>query len=69
MKPGTDTRPELVREFVRELYKFEIRRLRDQVRRSAFPRRDYARRVDQLRQAYPVLALLPEQFLTPDEPS
>lgn len=66
--PTSHTRPELVREFVRELYKFEIRRLRERLLSGEFPRRDYAGRVDRLRQAYPVLALRPDQFVRPDEP-
>ena len=60
--PTPHTPPKLVREFVRELYKFEIRRLRDQMIRTVFPRTEYALRVDALRRQYPVLALLPDQF-------
>jgi hypothetical protein len=61
--PLPHTRPELVREFVRELYKYEIRRLRERMLRKDFPRAEYAARVDALRSSYPVLALLPNQFL------
>ena len=61
--PTPQTPPELVRDFVRDLYKYEIRRLRDQMVAGAFPRHEYAGRVDALRQKYPVLALLPGQFL------
>jgi hypothetical protein len=52
-----------VRDFVRDLYKYEIRRLRDRMLSSEFPRDEYAARVDALRRSYPVLALLPHQFV------
>lgn len=63
IQPTDQTRPELVREFVRDLYKYEIRRLRDRMLSHQFPRDEYAARVDALRRCYPVLALLPRQFL------
>ena len=60
------TRPELVRDYVRELYKFEIRRLRDRMRRQEFAKAEYAGRVDALRRRYPVLALMPSELVEPD---
>lgn len=66
VKPLPHTRPELVREYVRELYKYEIRRLRDRMLAGAFPKGEYAGRVDALRRTYPVLALQPFQFIEPD---
>jgi len=53
-KPSTD--PELVRGFVRDLYKYEIRRLRERYVSGEFPKREYSDRVDALRRDYPVLA-------------
>ena len=61
--PSSNTRPELVRDFVRDLYKYEIRRLRARMLSREFPKAQYADRVDALRRTYPVLALLPRQFL------
>jgi hypothetical protein len=61
--PSSRTRPELVREFVRDLYRYEIRQLRDRMLRQEFPRSEYARRVEHLRRCYPVLMLLPRQFV------
>jgi len=49
VQPHERTRPELVRDFVRDLYKYEIRRLRERLLRREFPRDTYARRVDELR--------------------
>ena len=57
VRPTDVTQPELVRDFVRDLYKYEIRCLRDRYVRREFPKREYAGRVDDLRRRYPVLAL------------
>ena len=63
VRPTPHTRPELVREYVRDLYKYEIRRLRERYLRREFGKAEYSERVDALRRQYPVLALLPPQFL------
>lgn len=63
VKPTPHTPPELVRGYVRDLYKFEIRRLRERYLRREFSKAEYGQRVDALRRQYPVLALLPAQFL------
>jgi hypothetical protein len=64
VRPTPRTPPELVRDFVRDLYKYEIRRLRERYLRQEFPKAEYAARVDALRRMYPVLALQPHEFLT-----
>lgn len=61
--PTERTPPELARGYVRELYKYEIRRLRERYLNKEFPKHEYAARVDTLRQSYGVLALVPEQWL------
>jgi hypothetical protein len=66
VRPTEHTRPELVRDFVRDLYKYEIRRLRERYLRREFPKVEYAGKVDALRRRYPVLALLPREFIEPD---
>ena len=63
VKPTSHTRPELVRDYLRDLYKFEIRRLRARYLRHEFAKADYSERVDALRRQYPVLALLPAEFV------
>jgi hypothetical protein len=63
IRPTSRTRPELVRDYVRDLYKWEIRRLRERYLRNEFTKPEYRHRVDDLRRRYPVLALLPRQFL------
>jgi hypothetical protein len=61
--PTPATNPQLVRDYVRDLYKFEIRRLRERYLRSEFSKGEYYSRVDALRRQYLVLALLPRQFV------
>jgi hypothetical protein len=56
VQPTPETDPELVRNFVRDLYKYEIRLLREQYIRREFPKQEYSDRVDALRRSYPVLA-------------
>jgi hypothetical protein len=65
VRPTDVTPPQLVRDFVRDLYKYEIRRLRGRYMRGEFPKREYAGRVDALRLQYPVLALQPHEFVDP----
>lgn len=66
--PQPHTPPTLVRSHVRELYKYEIRRLKERMLRREFPKSEYAARVDRLRRQYPVLALQPEEFLAVESP-
>jgi hypothetical protein len=57
VQPTGRTSPALVRDYVRDLYKYEIRRLRDRYVRREFTKPEYAAKVDALRRQYPVLAL------------
>jgi hypothetical protein len=63
VRPTAHTDPDLVRAFVRDLYRYEIRRLRGRYLRHEFPKSEYHTKVDSLRRQYPVLALLPGQML------
>jgi hypothetical protein len=63
VRPTDRTRPDLVRNFVRDLYKYEIRILRERYLRREFPKNEYADRVEALRRRYPVLALQPREFV------
>ena len=63
IRPRPTTRPELVREFVNDLYRYEIRSLRDRLLRGEFPKDTYYDRVVALRGKYSVLALRPPEFL------
>ena len=63
VRPTAHTPPALVRDFVRDLYKYEIRCLRERYIRRDFPKTEYAGRVDDLRRRYPVLALQSREFV------
>ena len=63
VKPTVRTPPECVRAYVRDLYKYEIRRLRERYLRQEFSKDEYWHRVDDLRRQYPVLSLLPPQMI------
>jgi hypothetical protein len=67
VRPTGRTPPGLVRDFVRDLYKYEIRCLRERYLRRDFPKSDYARRVEELRRRYPVLALQAREFVVDDQ--
>jgi len=69
VRPTSHTAPELVRGYVRDLYKYEIRRLRERYLAKEFPKLEYSQRVDALRRRYGVLALLPREFVEPHSPS
>ena len=62
--PTERTTPELARGFVRDLYKYEIRRLRERYLKNEFPKAEYSMLVEQLRNRYGVLALVPRQWVT-----
>jgi hypothetical protein len=63
VRPTAHTPPELVRSFINDLYRHELRRLRDRYLRQEFPKREYLQRVVQVRDTYPVLALRARQWL------
>ena len=63
VQPKRETPPQLVRDYVRDLYRYEIRRLRERYLKGEFPKAEYSQRVDQLRRAYPVLALRAWEWL------
>jgi len=61
--PTDHTRPELVHEFVSDLYRYEIRALRDRLLAKEFPKRDYFGRVVDLRNRYRVIAMRPRDWV------
>lgn len=59
----------LIREFLADLYAYQLRRLRDQLLAGAFPKREYAGRVLAIRQQYALLSLPLSRWIEPtDEP-
>lgn len=63
VRPREHTPPQLARDFVRDLYKYELRLLRDRYVLKEFPKQEYADRVVLLRDKYPVLALIARQWV------
>jgi hypothetical protein len=61
--PLEHTHPALVHEFVSDLYRFEIRRLRSRLLRQEFPRREYAGKVVELRMRYRVISMRPSEWV------
>jgi hypothetical protein len=64
VQPTPVTPPALVHEFVTDLYRFELRRLRDRLKRGEIPKAGYYDRVVDLRRAYPLVSLKPDKWLT-----
>jgi len=67
VRPTASTAPELVREFLNDLYRYELRRLRAELLAGAFPKREYFGRVVALRRRYPLLSLKPRQWLDEEQ--
>ncbi|MSO84006.1 MAG: hypothetical protein EXQ53_12055 [Acidobacteria bacterium] len=63
VQPTPATRPELVHEFVNDLYRFELRRLRDRLVRREIAKPDYHDLVVEIRRRYPVLSRKPPQWM------
>jgi hypothetical protein len=57
VQPHDTTPPEFVRDFLSALYRWQLRQLRDQLRKRAFPKATYAARVIALRGRYGLLSV------------
>jgi hypothetical protein len=57
LRPGAGTSPHALRDAVRDLYKYELRRLRDALIAGRIRKPDYAAHVVRLRERYPILSL------------
>ena len=57
LRPARDTSPEKLRDAVRDLYKYEIRRLRSELLAGRIPKTDYAGHVIALRRRYWLLSV------------
>ena len=63
IQPLPTSPPQQLRDAVRDLYKYEIRRLRGDLLAARVLKADYAQRVIELRSRYPLLSI-PLQFWT-----
>ena len=57
VRPTAHTRPDVIHEFVSDLYRHELRLLRERLRRNEFPRREYFDRVVELRKRYAIISM------------
>ena len=63
IQPGADTPPELIHDFLNDLYRYEIRGLKRRLKTGLIPRTNYTDHVIRLRERYPLLSL-PVRFWT-----
>jgi len=63
VQPAERTRPDLVHEFVSDLYRHELRRLRDRLLRKEFPKPEYSGRVVELRKRYRLISMRSAEWL------
>ena len=68
VRPTTSTRPEVVHEFVNDLYRFELRRLRARQVRGEIPRAEYAGQVVELRKKYLLVSVPVRLWTEPGQP-
>ena len=64
--PTGATDPQMVRDFLSALYRYEIRRLKGRLQAGEFPEREYASRVRALRRGYVLLSIPLETWTRPD---
>ena len=57
LSPGPGTRTELLREQINDLYRYEIRKLRDRCRNGEFSTRELPGHVVELRRRYVLLSI------------
>ena len=57
IRPRSTTAPSLIRDYLSDLYRYEIRRLRSRLLRGDILKRDYASCVIRLRLRYPLLSI------------
>lgn len=63
--PRPDTPPALVKDHISDLYGYQLRRLRARLLAGAFPRREYAARVRELRKRYVLLSIPTDRWTEP----
>lgn len=63
LRPGPATSPQLLRDALRDLYKYEIKVLKRRMLAGEFPKQEYAGRVITLRRRYPLLSVPVELWI------
>ena len=64
IRPTPETDPAFVREYLSDLYRYEIRQLKARLLQQEFPRGEYAGRVRELRRKYVLLSTSPDRWVT-----
>jgi hypothetical protein len=64
--PTGATDPQMLRDFLSALYRYEIRRLKGRLLAKEFPQREYASRVRALRREYVLLSIPLDTWTRPD---
>jgi hypothetical protein len=64
--PRSDTPPEFIHEFVNNLYLIEIRATKQRMLAGEIIKTDYSKRVEELRNRYPILSLPPRLWSESD---
>jgi hypothetical protein len=67
VRPTPETSPDLVAEFVNDLYRFELRRLRAALVSGAIPKAGYYDRVVELRRKYPLVSIKTSLWIEPSD--
>jgi hypothetical protein len=65
--PTGQTEPARVHQFVSDLYRHELRCLRDRLMKKEFPKAEYYGRVVELRKRYALISMRPEEWLARTE--
>lgn len=55
--PKSSTAPDFIRDYLSDLYRYEIRRLKRRLLAGEFPKEEYLSRVVRLRLQYPLLSI------------
>ena len=63
VRPLPTTPPEVVHDLISDLYRYEIRRMRQRLIRGEFVRSEYFGRIVELRRKYPLVSLKPPDFV------
>ena len=69
VRPSPQTRPALVFRFLNDLYRYELRRLKDARVAGLVAAGDYAPRVVALRRQYPLVSVPVQQWTMPGTPA
>ncbi|HIC56552.1 MAG TPA: hypothetical protein EYO94_04070 [Acidobacteria bacterium] len=67
VRPKLTTPPELVHEFVSDLYRFELRKLRHRQVNGEIPKHEYSRYVIELRKQYLLISVPIHHWTTAEE--